>query len=64
MKCAILECEKDAEFEIYDHKEQRPGMGATAACEAHVGVFLGAVPPTEPTGPWTVCAIDAGKELP
>lgn len=54
-KCAG--CDKDAEFEIHDEQEQRPGMGVTDACEEHIGMLLGSVPPTEPKGPWRIILI-------
>ena len=52
------ECSGPAEFEIFDHNERRPDCGSTLACEKHVGSLLGSVPPTKPTGPWTVVALD------
>jgi len=57
------ECSGPAEFEIFDHNERRPDCGSTLACEKHVGSLLGSVPPTKPTGPWTVVALD-GPAMP
>ena len=60
--CCCLECGKPAEFEIWDQNERRPDCGSTLACEQHVGVLLGSVPPTKPTGPWAVYAIEKEKD--
>jgi len=54
MKCCMVDCDKEAEFAIYDEQEQRPGFGETFSCEGHVGALLGAVPPTPSTGPWHI----------
>jgi hypothetical protein len=52
--CCFPNCEKEAEFEIYDQNERRPDIGVTDSCQDHVGHLLGSVPPTESTGRWTV----------
>lgn len=50
-------CTEPAAFTIYDDNDRSPSQ-ATESCEAHVGALLGSVPPVEPTGPWTVVALD------
>ena len=55
MTCQL--CEKPAEFEIHDHNERRPDVGGGVACVDCLGQMIGSVPPTPPTGPWTVVAL-------
>lgn len=59
--CCFLGCPKPAEFEIWDENERRPDIGATDACEDHVGALLGSLPPVEPTGPWRVVVLAQEK---
>ena len=60
--CLKVGCDKPAEFEIWDTNERRPECGSTEACITHVGELLGSLPPTKPTGPWTIFCIEAAKE--
>lgn len=55
--CCLIGCDKKATVEIYDGNERRPDCGVTDSCDDHVGHLLGSVPPTSPTGPWTVVLI-------
>jgi hypothetical protein len=56
--CCFVDCPKDAEYEIHDQGERRPGVGATDSCKDHVGDLIGSVIPTKPTGPWIVVVVD------
>lgn len=59
-QCAAIGCDRPAEFEIYDQQERRPDVGFTDACEDHVGLLLGSVPPVLPVGPWSVYILAEG----
>lgn len=52
-ECCYPSCSRPAEFDVHDNNEQRPDLDLLA-CSEHLSDALGSVPPTEPTGPWTV----------
>ena len=52
--CCALNCDKQAEFAIFDTQEPHPELAETYACAAHLGDLIGSHPPTKPTGPWEV----------
>lgn len=56
--CCAVGCDAPAEFEIYDSNEHRADIGPVASCEKDVGGLIGSAPPTEPSGPWMVYAIN------
>lgn len=62
-KCCHLECQADAEFEIYDEADRAPDSG-TEVCSEHVGALLGRRPHLDLKAPWvfTVIAITQQKE--
>ena len=63
--CCKPGCDREADYEIVDTNEPRSPEAFTQACVDHVGALLGSLPPTKPTGPWSVyplAALEADHE--
>ncbi len=57
-QCCFEGCHKEAAYMIFDTMETRYDLAETHSCVLHVGKLIGSVPPTDPTGPWTIYVID------
>ncbi len=60
--CCFDNCDKPAEYEIFDNNDPDPYGSYTDSCTDHVGHLLGSIPPVEPIGPWSVQPIQVAVE--